>query len=143
MQVINEQHIIENKSTSSTDISNGNTSDSSNERKRRTKEEKYILERENFINQIYKISGFDKKDFVSIKEIENNEELKNYLLSNINLIKKYWKTGLWSYFTNKNSNDIVTLFRTLMNNSNYSLYSKQKVLVINGEKKRYSVYYIE
>ena len=137
MQVINE-----NKS-SSTDISNGNISDSSKERKRKTKKEKYILERENFINQIYKISGFDKKDFVSIKEIENNEDLKSYLLNNIILIKKYWKTGLWSYFTNKNSNDIITLFRTLMNNSNYSLYSKQKVLIINGEKKRCSVYYIE
>jgi len=135
MQVINEQHIIENKSTSSTD--------SSNERKRRTKEEKYTLEREKFINQVYKISGFDKQDFVSIKEIETNKELKIFLLSNVNLIKKYWKTGLWSYFTNKNSNDIVTLFRTLLNNINYNLYSKQKVLDIEGEKKRYNVYYIE
>jgi hypothetical protein len=33
-------------------------------------------------------------------------------------------------------------FRTLMNNSNYNLYSKQKVLVLNGEKKRHTVYYI-
>ena len=41
------------------------------------------------------------------------------------LIKKYWKAGLWSYFTNKQNNDIITLFRTLMNNSNYNLYSKQ------------------
>ena len=58
------------------------------------------------------------------------------------VIKKYWKTGLWTYFTNKNS-DILTLFRTLMNNSNYKIYPKQKVLEINGEKKRYTVYYIK
>ena len=135
MEVINTNINNEHKSMNSTDMSNGNTTDSSNERKRKTKKEKYALEREKFTNQIYNISGFDKNEFISIRELENNEILKNFLLNNITLIKKYWKAGLWSYFTNKQNNDIITLFRTLMNNSNYNLYSKQKVLVLNGEKK--------
>jgi hypothetical protein len=111
--------------------------------KRRTKEEKFEKERKNFIEELYNVAGFDKKDFICASELEENEKIKSFLIDNINKIRKYWKTGLWSYFLNKNKDDVLSLFKTLINNSTYKLYSKQKVLIINNIKKRYTVYYIE
>jgi len=122
--------------------SSSDTSEESKSR-RRTKEEKFEKERKIFIEELYNVAGFDKKDFICARELEENEKIKSFLIDNINKIKKYWKTGLWSYFLNKNKDDVLSLFKTLINNSTYKLYSKQKVLIINNIKKRYTVYYIK
>ena len=57
-----------------------------------------------------------------------------------------WKTGLWGYFSNdkeKGSGNILGLYRSLLNDSNYLMFSKQKIIEIDGIKERKTCYYIE
>ena len=57
-----------------------------------------------------------------------------------------WKTGLWGYFSNdieKGSGNILGLYRTLLNDSDYMIFSKQKIINIEGKKERKTCYYIE
>jgi hypothetical protein len=76
-------------------------------------------------------------------EFQENEELNKFILDSIPQIKKIWNTGTWSYFIKDDKKNICTLYKSIMNNSNYKIYSKQKLLNKNGEKKKYTVYYIE
>jgi hypothetical protein len=137
MEVINNQCINENKS-SSTDISSGNTSDSSNERKRRTKKEIYQTERNEIINNLNKILGLNDKNSLFYYELENNNELKEYLKNNIENIRKYFKTGTWGYFSNeplKGMGNEINLVRALYNDCDYNILSKRKTGKVNNEKK--------
>ena len=53
-------------------------------------------------------------------------------------------SGLWGYFSNNiGSGNILGLYRTLLNDSNYMIFSKQKIITIEGKKERRTCYYIE
>jgi len=145
MQVINEQHIIENKSISSTDISNGNTSDCSNERKRRTKKELFKNERDEIIKKLNELLNLNNKNSIFYYELENNEKAKEYVRNNIENIRKYFKTGTWGYFSNdplKGMGNEVGLIRTLYTDCDYDIISKRKVVNINNEKRQTTELYI-
>jgi len=61
-------------------------------------------------------------------------------------IRKMWKTGLWGYFSNKKEKgmgNILGLYRSLLNNSGYVMFSKQKTKTLNDEKDVKTLYYIE
>ena len=126
------------------DVENNNkvSSDSSNERKRRTKKELYQKERDDFINELNKFIKFNGDNYILMSELQENNEFNKFILDNIDTIKKIWNTSTWSYFINDEKKSIC-LYKSIINNSNYKLYSKQKLLTQNGEKKKYTVYYIE
>ncbi len=142
MQVINEQNIIENKSSSSTDISNGSLSDSSNERKRRTKKELFKNERDEIIKNLNELLNLNNKNSIFYYELENNEKAKEYVRNNIENIRKYFKTGTWGYFSNdplKGMGNEVGLIRTLYTDCNYDITSKSKTGNFEGTKKQYKL----
>ena len=132
----------------------GNTSNSDlpNEngkrcKRRSTKKEMYCEEREKFIQELNKILGLDEKNnYVYKYEIETNKEFEEYIKNNIEQIRKMWKTGLWGYFSNKKekgSGNILGLYRSLLNNSGYIMFSKQKTKIVDDEKDIKTLYYIE
>lgn len=118
-----------------------------NVKKRSTKKELYKKERENFIKKLNMIIGInDNNNNVYKYEIETNKIFENFIKENIDMIRRIWKTGLWGYFSNdkgKGSGNILGLYRTILNNSDYKIFSKQKVIDINGKKERKTIYYIE
>jgi hypothetical protein len=135
-------------------ISEGNTSKSDNinkngkrTKKRSTKKEMYIQEREEFIKELNEIIGINEKNNdVYIHDIETNKDFEIFIKENTDKIRKMWKTGLWGYFSNekeKGSGNILGLYRTLLNDSDYLMFSKQKIIIINGKKERETCYYIE
>lgn len=116
-------------------------------KKRSTKKEIYEKEREEFMKELNKILGIDEKNnYVYKCEIETNEEFEKYIKNNIEKIRRMWKTGLWGYFSNKKekgSGKILGLYRSLLNNSGYMMFSKQKTKILNDEKDVKTLYYIE
>ena len=114
-------------------------------KKRSTKKEMYEEEREEFIKELNKILGIDEiNNYVYKCEIETNEEFEKYIKDNMDKIRKMWKTGLWGYFSKlkeKGSGNILGLYRSLLNNSGYEIFSKQKK--VNGEEDRKIFYRIE
>ena len=71
---------------------------------------------------------------------------KNKYLNYIEKIRRMWKTGLWGYFSNKKEKgcgNILGLYRSLLNNSGYIMFSKQKTKIINEGKDIKTLYYIE
>ncbi len=140
MEVINEQTIIESKSNSSTDISSGNISDSSGEKKRRTKKELFKNERDELIKNLNKILGLDNKNSIFYYELENNNEAIEYIKKNIENIRTYFKTGTWGYFSNdplKGMGNEIGLIRTLYTDCDYDITSKSKTNIYNNVKKQY------
>ena len=147
-------NIIENEDNNSqvsnnTLTSNSETSNENNKRckKRSTKKELYVEEREVFIKELNKIIGINEtNNYVYKCEIETNEEFEKYIKDNMLKIRKMWKTGLWGYFSNKKekgSGNILGLYRSLLNNSGYIMFSKQKTKTLNDEKDIKTLYYIE
>jgi len=130
--------------TSNSDLPNENNKQ---QKKRSTKKELYREEREEIIKELNKIIGIDENNnYVYKYEIETNDEFEKYLKDNMNKIRKMWKTGLWGYFSNdkdKGSGNILGLYRTLLNDSDYLMFSKQKIIEIDGKKERRTCYYIE
>ncbi len=115
-------------------------------RKRITKSDMYREEREEFIKEMNKILGLnDTKRNIYKYEIETNKEFEKYIKENILKIRKMWKVGQWGYFQKKEKGggNILGLYRSLLNNSGYVIYSKQKTKEINNEKNLMTLYYIE
>ena len=120
---------------------NDNTNNSENKKKnRRNKEELYTEERKMIIENINNIIGLsDNKNTVIYTDLCENEELKKYLIENVDLIKKYYVCGTWSYFVShlhdyeKNE---VSLMKSIYQSDGYIITSKRKTLTINNIKKK-------
>ena len=124
------------------DVENNNkvSSDSSNERKRRTKKELYQKERDEIIENLNKLLGLNKENnSIFYYELENNENAREYIRNNIENIRKYFKTGTWGYFSNdllKGMGNEIGLIRSLYTDCEFDIISKRKVVNINGKKKQ-------
>jgi hypothetical protein len=140
--------IIENEDNKSQDSNSENVNENNKRcKKRSTKKEMYEEEREEFIKELNKILGINENNnYVYKYEIETNNEFEKYIKDNMDKIRKMWKTGLWGYFSNKKekgSGNILGLYRSLLNNSGYMMFSKQKTKTLNDEKDVKTLYYIE
>jgi len=119
------------------------TSDSSNERKRKTKKEFYLKNRNEIIDNLNKLLGLNgEKNSIFYYELENNELAKKYVRSNIENIRKYFKTGTWGYFSNdplKGMGNEIGLIRSLYTDCDYDITSKLKTGTYNNVKKQYKL----
>ena len=132
-----------------TDIINGVennnkvSSDSSNERKRRTKKELFQKERDEIIENLNKLLGLNKeKNSLFYYELEHNEKAKEYIRNNIENIRKYFKTGTWGYFSNdllKGMGNEIGLIRSLYTDCEFDITSKLKMGFFNNIKKQYNL----
>ena len=148
MEVINTNINNEHKSMSSTDMSNGNTSDSSNERKKTrnkpTKAQQFKEERQKIVMELENLIGLTENNRgVLLHDLGKNDKLKEYLREIVPLIRRYYKCGTWNYFIQKEENrDIIGLLKSVFKTENFQLINKQKFLTIDGIKKQYTQIYI-
>ena len=121
--------------------------DNNNEIKknRRNKKELFKIEREEIINKIIEIMKIKENNYKIINDdFISNIELKNYIIENIDSIKKYYAFSKIGYFTchhhgyDKNE---FTLAKAIFKNHGYTIVSKKKTLEINGIKKKYKELY--
>ncbi len=146
-------NLIQDNSILSTYNESSNFHDISDNKKkgktknRPTKNEFYKEEREQFIKELNQILGLTLENKYVVKnDLENNIDFKLFIENNIDKIRKMWKTGLWGYFSNdikKGSGNLLGLYRTILNDSDYLIFSKQKTISINGSKERRTVYFID
>ena len=123
-----------------------NDNNSENKKKnRRSKQELYAEERKMIIENINNIVGLsDNKNTVIYTDLCENEELKKYLIENVDLIKKYYVCGTWSYFVShlhdyeKNE---VSLMKSIYQSDGYIITSKNKTLTRNNIKKSHKELY--
>ena len=144
MEVINTNINNEHKSMSSTDMSNGNTSDSSNERKRRnklTKAQQFKEERQKIVLELENLMGLTENNRgVLLHDLEHNEKLKEYLKEIVPDVKKFYKCGPWNYFVNQHTKEgeelsEICLLRSIFKDEKYEIISRKKIKTIDNCKK--------
>ena len=125
-------------------IENNNDENNKIEKKSRNracKSERYIEEREKIIKELEEIIGLtNKKGSILLYDLEHNDELNEYLKSNIEEIKKMWKTGNWNYFVRQHTKEgenisMISLLKSILKNENYEITNRRKITERNNEKK--------
>jgi len=108
-------------------------------RARRGKSELYIEERSNLLKEIEeKMNLSETNRSVLLSDLEGNEELKEFLKSKVDIIKKMYVSSKWNYFVNQHSKepvDEISLLKSIMKSENYVITNRKKVKTID-EKKR-------
>ena len=79
---------------------------------------------------------------VLLYDLEKNEELKDYLLGELCLIRKIYKTSGWNYFIKKEgTRDEIGLLKSIFKDEKYELISKRQYKEIEEKKKQYTYLY--
>ena len=91
-----------------------------------SKEELYKNERLEFFNELNNFLGLtDDCHTLIFNKINNDNELKQFIIDNEIKIKKYFKYGKWGYFrkTSKQK-EIAYLIKNIYKNFNYIIHTK-------------------
>jgi hypothetical protein len=91
---------------------------------RKTKNERFINEQTEILNKLNQILNINEKNKYFIIEDYDNFEYKNEILNLIEDIKKYFVYNRWTYF-NHNSNDFLSLIKSIYNEMNYDILCKK------------------
>jgi hypothetical protein len=145
--IINEE---DNKSEESKSSSKSSLNEKCEEnikmKKRATKKEKYAQERKEIIEKMNNLLGIDeKKNYVYLYDIENNEEIKKEINKMSEEIKKYFKVGNWNYYIMKNNNEKpleIGLVRAVYRDEDIIMTTKEKYIERGGKKVRSIIYYL-
>ena len=106
-------------------------------RNKPSKEEHYINEREEFLNELNIFLGInDDNNTLIYNKINNNNELKTFIINNEDKIKKFFKYGKWGYFRkyDDNTKDLGTLIKNIYKHEKYTIYTKRITLKENDTK---------
>jgi len=106
-------------------------------RNKPSKEEHYINEREEFLNELNNFLGInDDNNTLIYNKINNNNELKTFIINNEDKIKKFFKYGKWGYFRkyDDNTKDLGTLIKNIYKHEKYTIYTKRITLKENDTK---------
>jgi len=112
-----------------------------------TKEELYNKERLILIKEIEKKVGLtDEKRGILIYDLERNEELKEYLKSKIEEIRKLYRCGTWNYFVRQHTKEgeepsIICLLKSILKSEGYELITKRVIAERENKKKQYHMIY--
>ncbi len=150
----NNENISEGNTSNSDNMNENGWSDSSQQscsarkrcKKRSTKKEMYEVERKEIIKEILETIKINEenKTFI-LHDIENSLELKNKINELEERIKKYYKTGNWNFYIQRNNGDtspIIGLLRTLLRENDIDLTKKDISLQLDGKKIRTTKYYL-
>ena len=106
-------------------------------RNKPSKEEHYKNERCGFLNELNDCLGLtDDNNILIFNQINNNNELKTFIINNEDKIKKFFKYGKWGYFRkyDDNTKDLGTLIKNIYKHEKYTIYTKRITLKENDTK---------
>ena len=140
--------LSEYNSSSGSDNINENEKRVKKTRNRSCKSERFQDSREEIIKELNNIIGItEDNNIASIYKLEKMEILKNKLIELLPEVKKYYKCGGWGYVIAENkekgSGNLLTLLKSIYENTGYKIFSKQKVILKDGIKERGTVYFFE
>jgi len=129
-------------SNNSTTSNNSNVNENKKREKRTrirpSKAERYSKEREEFVKELNILTGINEKNNIILYELNKNEKLKEKIRELVPLIKKYYKTCNWGYFSNdekKGKGNEIGLLKTIYKNEGYKILTKRKLCEYEGIKK--------
>ena len=114
------------------------------------KKELFKAERAEFISKINDIIKIEENNYAILYEdlIENNE-LKNFLIDNMELIRRIYASGSWGYvichLNGTLKKNEVNLMKSIYKDDGYKFASKIKILSRNGgiKKKHTQIHFIK
>jgi hypothetical protein len=115
--------------------------DNNNEKKRRnkpTKAQRYKKERENIIKELLKLMKITcENDGILLCDLEKNDEIKEYIKSQVENIRIYFRCGTLNFFVKQHNQNVseISLLKSIFKDENYEIVSKKKVLTIDDKKK--------
>lgn len=113
-------------------------------RNKLTKKQQFKTERDEIINNLNNLIGINENNnCFFLYELEKKDEIKKYLVDNIENIKKYYKVGKWGFFSNdilKGKDNYIGLLRSLYLDSDYEIISKLKIATFDNIKKQYTMW---
>jgi hypothetical protein len=113
-----------------------------NKKVRRNKKQLFVVERKEIIDKLSEIIKLEEnKNVVVYDDLVENMELKEYIIENIENIKKYYTCSKWGYFTCQHhgyEKDEVTLTRAIYKDEGYKILSSQKTSTRKNIKKVYT-----
>lgn len=120
-----------------------NIIDDNTDKKKNRKNKKlfYHDERNQILNKLIQLINFNNEKSVLLVQLKDNMELKNYLTSIVDDIKKYYRCSTWGYFVdikNGQIGDEITLLKAIFKDHDYKIFSKDITTEYNNVKKRYT-----
>lgn len=106
-------------------------------RNKPSKEEHYKNERDDFLNELNNFLGLnDDNNTLLYNQIKQNKLLLEFINSNEDKIKKYFKYGKWGFYQNydDNTKDLGTLIKNIYKHEKYTIYTKRITLKENDTK---------
>lgn len=126
-------------------MSYNNDSDNNSSDKKKLRRNKKLLfenERNQILNNIINFINNSKDgEYIFLIDLQNNNQLVEYINSNIDNIKKWYRCSSWGYFVAENNNqqgDIITLLKSILKDHDYEIYRKDITAEKNNIKKRYT-----
>ena len=126
-------------------MSCNNDSDNNSSDKKKSRRNKKLLfenERNEVLNNLVNFINNSKDgEYVFLTDLENNTLLNEYIIHNIDNIKKWYRCSSWGYFVAENNNqqgDIITLLKSILKDHGYNIYRKDITADKYNEKKRYT-----
>ncbi len=120
--------------------------DEDRKRRRSTKKELYKREREEIIKKINNLLEInERKNYVYLYDIENDERIKEEINNMSEEIKKYFKVGNWNYYIMKNNGEKpleIGLIRAVYRDDDIIMSTKEKQIEREGKKIRTTIYYL-
>jgi hypothetical protein len=120
-----------------------NIIDDNNDKKKTRKNKKLFFhdERNKILNKLIQLINFNNEKSILLAQLKDNEELKNYLTSIVDDIKKYYRCSTWGYFVDIKNGEIgdeITLLKAIFKDHDYIIFSKDITAEYNNVKKRYT-----
>ena len=123
--------------------SDKNTDDNNSESKkkvRRNKKQLFVLERKAIIDKLSHIIKLEEKNNVVVyDDLVENMELKEYIIENIECIKKYYTLSNTAYFTAHHhglEKNEISLMKAIFKNSDIKIMSKLRTVERPGNIKK-------
>jgi len=116
--------------------------DNNNKKKTRKNKKLFFHEQRNqILHKLIQLINFNDEKSVLLAQLKDNMELKNYLISVVDDIKKYYRCSTWGYFVSINNGEIgdeITLLKAIFKDHDYRIFSKDITAEYNNVKKRYT-----
>ena len=125
--------------------SDNNIDDNNSQNKkkvRRNKKQLFVTERKVIIDKLSHIIKLEENNNVVVyDDLVENMELKEYIIKNIENIKKYFSCSNWAYMTSHLHNiekNEVSLMKAMFKDDGQKILSNQKTLTRKNIKKVYT-----